>query len=591
MTAETGHVMSTDTRSVDERNADVPRNYDVVVVGGGPAGLSAALTLSRARRSVLVVDAGEPRNARASGVHNYLGREGTPPAELLALGRAEVAGYGGEVVTGTVTVVERLDGDAADGRPRFGVTLADGRAVRARRLLVATGLVDELPDVPGLAERWGRDVLHCPYCHGWEVRDQPVGVLATSEFAVHQALMWRQWTRDVILFRHTGPALTEQQAEQLAARGVAVVDGEVAGLEVTDDRLTGVRLRSGEVIARRAVVVASRPATGPEPFASLAALGLRPTEARMGDLVLGERVEAGPTGATSVAGVWVAGNVAEVRAQVASSVASGVMTAAALNADLIAEDTELAVEAHRYERLFSEQAWSERHRAHAAEHADSDDPNPVLVAAAADLPPGTVLDAGAGTGADACWLAGQGWKVTAVDLSKSALERAEGRATRLGHDITWVHADLAAQPAPGSYDLVTAHYLCLPPAQRRPLFAHLAAAVAPGGTLLLVGHALVPNAPSPNPYPPAHGDSDSDSDSDDGHGHGHASHGHAGHGDGDRHSGASEPRLAEVAWDAADVAASLGPGWTVESAETRPRAGAPGHHGAPHDSILRARRT
>ncbi|OHV49074.1 bifunctional NAD(P)/FAD-dependent oxidoreductase/class I SAM-dependent methyltransferase [Pseudofrankia sp. BMG5.36] len=611
MTIETGHDPSVDAVTAEERA------YDVLVVGGGPAGLSAALTLSRARRAVLVVDAGEPRNARAGGVHNYLGREGTPPAELLAIGRVEVAGYGGEVVTGTVTAAERLDDaqgvgdDVGDGvGPRFRVTLADGRTVRARRLLVATGLVDEQPDVPGVADRWGRDVLHCPYCHGWEVRDQAVGVLATSELAVHQALMWRQWSPDVVLFRHTAPDLTEEQAEQLAARGIAVVDGEVAGLEVADDRLVGVRLRSGEVVPRQAVTVASRLAAR---AGLLAPLGLRPVEARMGELVIGDRIEAGPTGATSVAGVWVVGNVADVQAQVISSAASGVMTAAALNADLIAEDTRRAVEAHRYQRVFSEQAWSDRHRARGPAHPDSDDPSPTLAATVVDLPPGTALDAGAGTGADACWLAAGGWKVTAVDLSKEALERAEARATRLGHDITWVHADLAVEPAPGTFDLVTAHYLCLPPAQRRTLFAHLAAAVAPGGTLLLVGHAPGDSDGHAHARRDEHGDGNENGHGS-GHGHGHGNgngahgqsqtHGH-GHEHGhdhdgpahEAHGGADGPRAtvpdphpAEVAWTAGDVAASLGPGWTIETAETRPFAGVPGGHAATHDSILRARR-
>ena len=166
---------------------ELAESYDVVVVGGGAAGLSGALGLSRARRSVLVLDAGAPRNAPADGVHNYLGREGTPPGELLAIGRAEVEGYGGRVVPATVRTARRLDGDVLD----FAVELEDGREVRARRLLVTTGLVDELPPVPGVAEQWGRGVAHCPYCHGYEVRDQPIGVLATSAMGVHVALLWR----------------------------------------------------------------------------------------------------------------------------------------------------------------------------------------------------------------------------------------------------------------------------------------------------------------------------------------------------------------------------------------------------------------
>jgi len=246
----------------------VESSYDVVVVGGGAAGLSGALALARARRSVLVVDSGAPRNAPAGGVHNYLGREGTPPGELVAAGRAEVASYGGEVVTGSVTVA-RAEGGG------FRVELDDGTTVGARRLLVTTGLVDELPDVPGLALRWGRDVLHCPYCHGWEVREQPIGVLSTGPMAAHQALLFRQWSSDVTLFLHSGPELTDEQSEQLAARDIAVVDGEVTGLQVTDDRLTGLQLAGGEVIGCRAVVVAPRVAARAE---VLTGLGLGTTD-------------------------------------------------------------------------------------------------------------------------------------------------------------------------------------------------------------------------------------------------------------------------------------------------------------------------
>ena len=266
------------------------QQYDVVIIGGGAAGLSGAVALARSRRSVLVVDAGEPRNAPADGVHNYLGREGTPPGDLLAIGRAELAGYGGEVVSGVVTAARRDDDGA------FRVTLEDGHTVGARRLLVATGLVDELPDLPGIAERWGRDVLHCPYCHGWEVRDQPIGILATGPTAVHQALLFRQLSDDVTFFRHTGPDLPEEEAEQLAALGIRMVDGEVGGLEVSEDRLTGVRLVSGEVVPRAAVVVAPRFTARADVLASL---GLEATEQEMRGHVVGSAVAADPPGQRS----------------------------------------------------------------------------------------------------------------------------------------------------------------------------------------------------------------------------------------------------------------------------------------------------
>ena len=313
--------------------------YDVVIIGGGAAGLSGAVTLARSRRSVLVVDAGQPRNAPAHGVHNYLGREGAPPAELLALGRAEVTGCGGEFISGVVTAVLRQD----DGD--FRVTLDDGREVSARRLLVATGLTDELPDLPGVAERWGRDVLHCPYCHGWEVRDHAIGILATSPNAVHQALLFRQLSDDVLFFRHTGPELPAEEAEQLSALGVPLVDGEVAELEVTGDRLTGVRLVSGEVVPRSVVVVAPRFTAN---AGVLASLGLEATEQEMRGHVVGSAVvPADPTGATAVPGVWVAGNVADMSAQVVVSAAAGLRAGAMINAELVLADARITVAAQR----------------------------------------------------------------------------------------------------------------------------------------------------------------------------------------------------------------------------------------------------
>jgi thioredoxin reductase len=307
---------------------------DVVVIGGGAAGLNGALMLARARRSVVVVDAGTPRNAPAAGVHGLLGRDGTPPAELLDRGRAEVRSYGGEIVRGEVEAVER-DGD------RFAVRVAGGGTLRARRLLVTTGLVDELPDVPGLRERWGRDVVHCPYCHGWEVRDRAIGVLATGPMSVHQALLFRQWSADVTLFTHRAPAPDPEQAERLAARGIAVVTGEVAALQVAGDRLTGVRLADGTVIAREVVAVAPRMVAR---AGLLESLGLRAVEHPSG---AGEHVPADPTGRTEVAGVWVAGNVTDLSAQVGAAAAAGAFAAAQINVDLVTEETDAAVAAYR----------------------------------------------------------------------------------------------------------------------------------------------------------------------------------------------------------------------------------------------------
>jgi thioredoxin reductase len=335
-TANRRHCSPT-TAQTNRGEPPVKEKYDVVIVGGGAAGLSAGLALSRARRAVLVVDAGTPRNAPAEHVHNFLTRDGMPPAELLAAGRAEVTGYGGEILSGTVSSAAPLE----DG---FQVTLTDGGVLLARRLLVTTGLVDELPDVRGLTERWGRDVVHCPYCHGWEVRDQEIGILATSPIGVQQALLFRQWSEDVTLFLHTAPDPTDDQWEQLTARGIAVVMGEVSALEVTDDQLNGVRLASGQVIPRQAMAVAPRFTARTDVLTSL---GLEPTEEQLDGHVFGTSVAADPSGATAVPGVWVAGNVADLRAQVISAAAAGLNTAAAINADLIAEDTRHAVAARR----------------------------------------------------------------------------------------------------------------------------------------------------------------------------------------------------------------------------------------------------
>jgi thioredoxin reductase len=314
------------------------RNYDVVVVGGGAAGLSGAMALARSRRSVLVVDAGRPRNAPAGHAHNYLGREGVPPLELLAAGRAEVAGYGGEIVTGTVVSARRPDEGG------FEVELDDGTVHRARRLLVTTGLVDELPAVPGLAERFGRDVLHCPYCHGWEVRDEPIGILATGPMWPHQAQMWRRLSTDVTVFLHTAPEPTAEEREQMAALGIAIVDGEVRGLEIDDDRLTGVRIKDGRVVARRALVAAPRMVAAPK---LLAGLGLETEEQVVGGHSLGEYVPSDPGGATAVPGVYAAGNVTDLMATLIAAAAGGLKAATMINADLIAEETREAVRAHR----------------------------------------------------------------------------------------------------------------------------------------------------------------------------------------------------------------------------------------------------
>jgi thioredoxin reductase len=299
-----------------------PDTYDVVIIGGGAAGLSAALVLGRARRRVAVVDAGAPRNAPASHMQGFLSRDGMPPAELLAAGREEIRGYGVEIVQDQV---QRVD-------PGFTIHTASGSILSARRVLIATGVGDDLPDIPGVSERWGKDLLHCPYCHGWEVRDQSLGVLGTHPAAVQHALLIRQWSDDVVYFEHAQP-LTARERLELGARGIRVVPGVVVRLVVEHDRLAGVELDDGRIEARSAVFI--RPTNTPHAQGYLAALELHLD--RDGFITVDR------TGRTSTAGVWAAGNVVDPRMQVITAAGAGSAAAIAINADLVQEDLALAL--------------------------------------------------------------------------------------------------------------------------------------------------------------------------------------------------------------------------------------------------------
>lgn len=307
--------------------------YDVIIIGGGAAGLSAALVLGRARRRVLVVDAGRPRNAPAAHMQGYLSRDGMPPAHLLDTGRQEVQVYGGELRQGTVReLIACGRGSNGNGSGnRFQVLLEDGERLGARRVLVTTGLSDELPEVPGLRERWGRDVLHCPYCHGWEVRDRQLGVLWNGPQTVQYAQIVRQWSHDVVLFA-PADTLTQLERTQLVARAIGIVEDPVARIVVTDDRLTGAELDDGRTVPRDAVFV-------PPKFVPhsdlLAPLGC--------EFDANGWVVTGENGATSVPGVRVAGNVANPRAQVITAAGEGSAAAIALNAELVDDDVRAAV--------------------------------------------------------------------------------------------------------------------------------------------------------------------------------------------------------------------------------------------------------
>ncbi|WP_310963093.1 NAD(P)/FAD-dependent oxidoreductase [Nocardioides terrisoli] len=308
--------------------------WDVVIVGGGAAGLSAALTLARARRRVTVVDAGEPRNAPADAVHGLLALDGVSPGELLARGRQEVLGYGGDLVADEVVDVQL-------GTCGFAVALRNGPTLQARRLLIATGLADELPDIPGIREQWGHGVLHCPYCHGWEVRDRSVGVLATGPMSVHQALLFRQWSPYVVFFAGEQPPAPEDRA-RLHALDIAIIEGPIAQVEVVGDRVTGVRLADEQLIEVDVAVVSPRMVARADVFAGI---GVEPTEHPAGSFI-----EADATGRTSVPGVWVAGNASDLSAQVSAAAAEGARAAQHINADLVMEDLAEAVAAVGRER-------------------------------------------------------------------------------------------------------------------------------------------------------------------------------------------------------------------------------------------------
>ncbi|MEV6342654.1 FAD-dependent oxidoreductase [Actinoplanes sp. NPDC051851] len=520
--------------------------YDVVVIGGGAAGLSGAVTLARSRRSVLVVDSGEPRNAPAGNVHNLLGREGVPPAELVAAGRAELASYGGEVISG------RAERASRTGEEGFTVVLEGGREVQGRRLLVATGLVDELPDIPGLAGRWGRDLAHCPYCHGWELRGKRIGVLASGPLSLHQAQLWRQLSEDVVYLLNGAPLPVPDRAEELAARSIPVVAEPIAEVMIKDDEISGVRLDDGRVIELAAIAVGPRfVARG----AILSSLGLEPADMEMNGHVVGRRIPAEESGATAVPGVWVAGNVTNLGATVAVAAAAGQTAGAMINMDLIAAETREAVAGYRRRQveMHRRETWEERYRERPS--IWSGKPNAQLVAEVAGLRAGRALDVGCGEGADAVWLAEHGWQVTGVDISTVALSRAAEHAAAAGlaERITFTGADLRAEPpAPRSYDLVSAHFMHLPSADRTELYARLADAVAPGGTLLIVGH--------------------------------HPS---------DLASAARRMHFPDMMFTPEEIAEPLGPqDWTVTVAATRPRVakGPEGDEITVHDSVLVAHR-
>jgi thioredoxin reductase/SAM-dependent methyltransferase len=517
----------------------IQRHADVAIIGGSAAGLAAAVQLGRQRRGVIVVDAGEPRNAPAAHLHGYLGYDGRPPADLLTTGREEVRSYGGEVVPGRAVDVARLDDD------RFRVELVGGHTIVARRVLATTGLVDELPAIDGVARHWGRDVIHCPFCHGFEVRDQRIVQIVVHPIGLHAAVLVRQLTDRHTIVLHDGVAVDRSAVDQLRAAGTRIVEGTVRRiLEGDDGRVVGVELADGERLDADAVMVGTRLRARAE---ALASLGVETVEHPAG---IGDVVEVDATGMTSVPGVYAAGNLTDPSQQLLQAAAQGAWVGAMIASSLAHDDTAAAARPSA-----NEADWDHRY---SGEPMWSGNPNGSLVVEAGALTPGRALDVGAGEGGDVIWLAEQGWHVTANDVSARALQRVTAEADRRGLRVDTNHADVNALRPFGdsTFDLVTAHYASIPRTPDGRGVRNLLRAVAPGGVLLVVSHDLEP----------MRGPIDT--------------------------TQASRPFDPDAYVRVEDVAAVLAddPDWDIEVAETRPRP--PGAVSSHHvdDVVLRARR-
>jgi thioredoxin reductase len=309
----------------------MPSSLDVVVIGGGPAGLSAALMLGRCRRSVVVCDAATPRNAASRALHGYLTRDGLPPSELLARGREELAQYGVVYRQVSVTGVERHE---ARG---FEVLLQGGDRLRTRKVLIATGVTDHLPDIGGMRECYGRSVHHCPYCDGWEWNDRRLAVYGQGRAGAAVSLALLTWTRDIVLLTNGPARLPVANRRQLDARGIRVHSERIAALEHEDGMLRGVRFGNGTAIARDALFFT----TGQHQHAPFAEqLGCELT--RKGT------VKTDRYGQTCVPGVFVVGDASRDVQFIVVAASEGAKAAVAINKQFETEaGQELADEAPR----------------------------------------------------------------------------------------------------------------------------------------------------------------------------------------------------------------------------------------------------
>ncbi|MEM7275417.1 MAG: bifunctional NAD(P)/FAD-dependent oxidoreductase/class I SAM-dependent methyltransferase [Actinomycetota bacterium] len=522
----------------EQPHAPITRRCDVAIVGGSAAGLAAGLQIQRQNRSVIVIDSGEPRNAPAAHMHGYLGYDGKPPSDLTGAGRAELRRYGGEVLGGRVLAV---------GRDADGFLLDVGNvAVRARRVVAATGVIDELPKIEGVAERWGTTVLHCPFCHGYEVRGQRLVQIVTHAAALHPARLFAHLSDQLTLVIQPDLEVEAAALTTLEAGGAVVVRENVRRIigEASTD-LSGVELADGRKLDADAVIVTTRMRPRIEPFIEL---GLTAEAHPIG---VADFVATTETGETTVDGLYAAGNVTDPSQQVLAAAANGSRVGAMVAFDLAAED-----QATGDGQSSAEVEWNARY---AGDQVWSGEPNGTLVAEIEAVPPGTALDVGAGEGGDSLWLADRGWQVTATDVARTGLDRLAAKAEDRGAAIRCLATNANARQAFGddTFDLVSLFYPAIPRTADDRAITNMLGAVAPGGTFLMVGHA----PPSPDAPPPAEG---------------HVT---------------PWDRASFVGLDDVEAAIRSTPGWTIVTSEARDRPpGSATHHHHDKDVVLRARR-
>ena len=522
----------------EQPHSPVTRRCDVAVVGGSAAGLATGLQIQRQNRLVIVIDSGEPRNTPAAHMHGYLGYDGARPSELTAAGRAELRRYGGEILNGRVKAVHR-DGDG------FWLD-AGGVTVHARRVVAATGVTDELPAIEGIADHWGKTILHCPFCHGYEIRGQRLVQIVTDAVSLHPARLFAHLCDQLTLVICPDLEVEAGELVALEAGGADVVRSSVRRIiEGPDATLAGVELTNGHRLSADAVVVTSHMRPRLEPFSEV---GLTAEPHPTG---VAEFVATGPTGETAVGGLYAAGNLTDPSQQILAAAANGSHVGAMVAMDLATDDQSVGGR-----QSPAEAEWNDRY---SGDEVWSGGPNGTLVAEIGSTAPGRALDIGAGEGGDSLWLAEEGWDVTAVDVAQAGLDRLADTAAARGATIRCMTANANAWHAFGdeTYDLVSLFYSAIPRTGDDRAIANLMNAVAPGGTLLMVGHAPPrPGAQSPDEAHIAPWD-----------------------------------RASYVGVDHLETAIRSTPGWTIATSELRDRPpGSSTHHHHDQDVVLRARR-